>query len=71
MDFNYAFLDGTPYDRMAQRAFQKFWNNCKYIYSHFKVALLCKNSILMRVLLKNMVYLQVVIIKYKPITPLL
>ena len=57
MDLHEAFLDGASYDRMAERAVQKFRHYCKYVNSHLrcfqKVVNDCKNSILMRVLLKK------------------
>ena len=72
MDLNKAFLDGSANDGMAERTVKEFGYYRKDVYSHvrmfLKVVIDCKNSNLMSVILKKMVYLQIVYI-YKPITP--
>lgn len=65
-------FDCSAYYRVAERAVKEFRYYRKDVYSHvrmfLKVVIDCKNSNLMSVILKKMVYLRLVYI-YKPITP--
>ena len=74
MDLYEAFFDGSADDGVAERTVKEFRYYRKDVYSHvrmfLKVVSDCKNSNLMSVILKKMVYLRLVYI-YKPITPLL
>ena len=72
MDLYESLFDCSAYYRVAERAVKEFRYYRKDVYSHvrmfLKVVIDCKNSNLMSVILKKMVYLRLVYI-YKPITP--
>lgn len=72
MDFYKSLFDRSSYNRVAERTVKEFGYYRKDVYSHvgmfLKVVIDCKNSNLISVILKKMVYLRLVYI-YKPITP--